>query len=139
VGFDPPCLPAAARSAKAGRVAFGHKNSAVRASVARRKAMAGKVQMIYMDPPYGIKYASNLHARGRFVARRCANNASWPPPEPLRRNSRLTVDTERPISPAASSTFPPLFRTPSMTSRSYMVRCLYRIVALLCLFFFFKA
>jgi len=25
-----------------------------------REGMAGKVQMIYMDPPYGIKYASNF-------------------------------------------------------------------------------
>ena len=33
---------------------------AVMASLARREAMAGKVQMIYMDPPYGIKYASNF-------------------------------------------------------------------------------
>jgi adenine-specific DNA-methyltransferase len=28
---------------------------AVMASLARREALAGKVQMIYMDPPYGIK------------------------------------------------------------------------------------
>jgi adenine-specific DNA-methyltransferase len=33
---------------------------AVIASLARREALAGKVQMIYMDPPYGIKYASNF-------------------------------------------------------------------------------
>ncbi|OIO91917.1 MAG: hypothetical protein AUJ92_15475 [Armatimonadetes bacterium CG2_30_59_28] len=32
----------------------------VMASLARREALAGKVQMIYMDPPYGIKYASNF-------------------------------------------------------------------------------
>jgi adenine-specific DNA-methyltransferase len=25
--------------------------------------MAGKVQMIYIDPPYGIKYASNFQPR----------------------------------------------------------------------------
>jgi adenine-specific DNA-methyltransferase len=25
--------------------------------------MAGKVQMIYMDPPYGIKYSSNFQPR----------------------------------------------------------------------------
>lgn len=30
------------------------------ASLARREALAGKVQMIYLDPPYGIKYASNF-------------------------------------------------------------------------------
>ena len=33
---------------------------AVMASLARREALAGKIQMIYMDPPYGIKYASNF-------------------------------------------------------------------------------
>ena len=33
---------------------------AVMASLARREALTGKVQMIYMDPPYGIKYASNF-------------------------------------------------------------------------------
>jgi adenine-specific DNA-methyltransferase len=33
---------------------------AVMASLARREALAGKVQMIYIDPPYGIKYASNF-------------------------------------------------------------------------------
>ncbi len=32
----------------------------VMASLARREALAGKVQMIYMDPPYGIRYASNF-------------------------------------------------------------------------------
>jgi adenine-specific DNA-methyltransferase len=29
-------------------------------SLVRREDLAGKVQMIYMDPPYGIKYASNF-------------------------------------------------------------------------------
>jgi adenine-specific DNA-methyltransferase len=33
---------------------------AVMASLSRREAMAGKVQMIYMDPPYGIKFNSNF-------------------------------------------------------------------------------
>ena len=33
---------------------------AVMASLARREALAGKVQMVYMDPPYGIKYSSNF-------------------------------------------------------------------------------
>ncbi len=33
---------------------------AVMASLARREALAGKAQMIYVDPPYGIKYASNF-------------------------------------------------------------------------------
>ncbi len=35
---------------------------AVMASLARREAMAGRVQMIYLDPPYGIKYASNFQS-----------------------------------------------------------------------------
>ncbi len=29
-------------------------------SLARREDLAGKVQMIYIDPPYGIKFASNF-------------------------------------------------------------------------------
>lgn len=33
---------------------------AVMASLAKREDLAGKVQMIYMDPPYGIKYSSNF-------------------------------------------------------------------------------
>ena len=33
---------------------------AVMASLARREALAGKVQMIYMDPPYGIQFRSNF-------------------------------------------------------------------------------
>ncbi|OPY08506.1 MAG: Modification methylase DpnIIB [Syntrophus sp. PtaB.Bin001] len=32
----------------------------VMASLARREDLAGKVQTIYMDPPYGIKFASNF-------------------------------------------------------------------------------
>ncbi|MGC9018804.1 MAG: hypothetical protein ACP5LJ_03755, partial [Candidatus Bipolaricaulaceae bacterium] len=28
-----------------------------------KEGMAGKVQMIYIDPPYGIKYASNFQTR----------------------------------------------------------------------------
>jgi adenine-specific DNA-methyltransferase len=32
----------------------------VMASLAHREGLAGKVQMIYMDPPYGIKFASNF-------------------------------------------------------------------------------
>ncbi|MFO1351535.1 MAG: DNA methyltransferase [Gammaproteobacteria bacterium] len=31
----------------------------VMASLARREGLAGKVQMIYIDPPYGIKFSSN--------------------------------------------------------------------------------
>lgn len=32
----------------------------VMASLARREDIAGRVQMIYLDPPYGIKFASNF-------------------------------------------------------------------------------
>lgn len=32
-------------------------------SLIDREMMGGKVQMIYMDPPYGVKYASNFQAR----------------------------------------------------------------------------
>ena len=32
----------------------------VMASLAQREDLAGKVQMIYVDPPYGIKFASNF-------------------------------------------------------------------------------
>lgn len=32
----------------------------VMASLARREALAGKVQMIYMDPPYGIGFSKNI-------------------------------------------------------------------------------
>ena len=33
----------------------------VMSSLAQREDLAGKVQMIYVDPPYGIKFASNFH------------------------------------------------------------------------------
>ncbi|HEV2471972.1 MAG TPA: site-specific DNA-methyltransferase, partial [Chthonomonadales bacterium] len=36
---------------------------AVMASLARREALKGRVQMIYMDPPYGIRYASNFQSQ----------------------------------------------------------------------------
>ncbi len=32
-------------------------------SLIEREMMAGKVQMIYIDPPYGVKYASNFQAK----------------------------------------------------------------------------
>ena len=35
----------------------------VMASLARREDLAGKVQMIYVDPPYGIKFKSNFQPR----------------------------------------------------------------------------
>ena len=34
----------------------------VMSSLARREDLAGKVQMIYLDPPYGIKFRSNFQA-----------------------------------------------------------------------------
>lgn len=37
----------------------------VMSSLARRENLAGKVQMIYMDPPYGIKFASNFQSEIR--------------------------------------------------------------------------
>ena len=35
----------------------------VMASLARRESLAGKVQVIYFDPPYGIRFASNFQPR----------------------------------------------------------------------------
>jgi adenine-specific DNA-methyltransferase len=35
----------------------------VMSSLARREDLAGKVQMIYMDPPYGIKFGSNFQSQ----------------------------------------------------------------------------
>ncbi|MHC1724969.1 MAG: site-specific DNA-methyltransferase [Syntrophobacteraceae bacterium] len=35
----------------------------VMASLARRENLAGKVQMIYVDPPYGIKFSSNFQPK----------------------------------------------------------------------------
>jgi adenine-specific DNA-methyltransferase len=37
----------------------------VMTSLARREDLAGKVQMIYMDPPYGIKFGSNFQPEVR--------------------------------------------------------------------------
>jgi adenine-specific DNA-methyltransferase len=37
----------------------------VMASLAEREALRGKVQMIYIDPPYGIKFASNWQTSAR--------------------------------------------------------------------------
>lgn len=34
----------------------------IMASLARRENLSGQVQMIFMDPPYGIKYSSNFQA-----------------------------------------------------------------------------
>src|SRR5918995_5906812 len=37
----------------------------VMASLAEREALRGKVQMIYVDPPYGIKFGSNWQVSAR--------------------------------------------------------------------------
>src|SRR5207237_5479106 len=37
----------------------------VMASLAEREALRGKVQMIYVDPPYGIKFGSNWQVSTR--------------------------------------------------------------------------
>ena len=37
----------------------------VMASLAEREALRGKVQMIYIDPPYGIKFGSNWQVSTR--------------------------------------------------------------------------
>ena len=37
----------------------------VMASLAEREALRGKVQMIYIDPPYGIKFGSNWQVSSR--------------------------------------------------------------------------
>src|SRR5205814_1094752 len=37
----------------------------VMASLTEREALRGKVQMIYIDPPYGIKFASNWQVSTR--------------------------------------------------------------------------
>ena len=37
----------------------------VMTSLARRENLAGKIQMIYLDPPYGIKFASNFQPQLR--------------------------------------------------------------------------
>ncbi len=41
----------------------------VMTSLLEREGMSGKIQMIYIDPPYGIKYGSNwqMHLHGRDV------------------------------------------------------------------------
>ncbi len=37
----------------------------VMASLAERESLRGKVQMIYIDPPYGIKFGSNWQSSAR--------------------------------------------------------------------------
>ena len=44
----------------------------VMASLGRREGLNGKIQMIYMDPPYGIKFASNFQPE---ILKRLAHDA----------------------------------------------------------------
>ena len=46
------------------RIVYGESRHVV-ASLLRREAMQGKIQMIYFDPPYGIKFRSNMQANSR--------------------------------------------------------------------------
>lgn len=50
----------------------------VMASLARREALAGKIQMIYMDPPYGIGFSKNVQTT---VAKPAADNPNPVPVE----------------------------------------------------------
>ena len=36
-------------------------------SLLEKEGMAGKVQMVYIDPPYGIRYGSNFHPPSRPI------------------------------------------------------------------------
>src|SRR5262249_38743262 len=66
----------------------------VMASLARREDLAGKVQMIYMDPPYGIKYGSNFQ------------------PEVGRRDVKGTRLPSLPVAPEAPSRTRQVFLRP---------------------------
>jgi adenine-specific DNA-methyltransferase len=49
-------------------------------SLARREDLAGKIQMIYMDPPYGIKFASNFQPEvGRTTVKETEENLTREP------------------------------------------------------------
>ena len=45
-------------------------------SLLEKEGMAGQVQMIYIDPPYGIKYGSNFQP---FVDKRDVKDREMPP------------------------------------------------------------
>lgn len=47
-------------------------------SLLQKEGMAGKVQMIYIDPPYGIKYNSNFQPFTNIVAVKDNNDADIP-------------------------------------------------------------
>jgi adenine-specific DNA-methyltransferase len=74
----------------------------VMASLARREGLAGKVQMIYLDPPYGIKFASNFQSeiRNRDVKDKDADP-----------NSRSGDSQSLPRHMDAGDTFVPLLST----------------------------
>jgi len=55
----------------------------IMASLAEREGLRGEVQMIYVDPPYGIKFASNWQASAR---KRTGNRHAAP--RPLQRPAR---------------------------------------------------
>ncbi len=61
----------------------------VMASLAEREALRGKVQMIYVDPPYGIKFGSNwqVSARKRDVRDGKIEDASREVEQKLRRSA----------------------------------------------------
>ena len=44
------------------------------ASLAEREKLRGKVQMIYIDPPYGIKFGSNWQVSTRTATSRTASS-----------------------------------------------------------------
>ena len=70
----------------------------VMASLARREDLAGKVQMIYLDPPYGISFASNFQPE-LVPARRQGSRAG---PDPRTRDGQSIsrhVDARSPLLP----------------------------------------
>jgi adenine-specific DNA-methyltransferase len=66
----------------------------VMTSLSRREELAGKVQMIYMDPPYGIRFASNFQpeVNNRDVKEKVAVGiriTPYPRTDPDIRNCRI--------------------------------------------------
>ncbi|OFW60369.1 MAG: hypothetical protein A2133_07260 [Actinobacteria bacterium RBG_16_64_13] len=56
----------------------------VMASLSRREDLAGKVQMIYLDPPYGIKFSSNFQPTVKQKAVKDRDNDVTREPEMVR-------------------------------------------------------
>ena len=50
----------------------------VMASLAEREKLRGKVQMIYIDPPYGIKFGSNWQVSARSETSRTESSRTLP-------------------------------------------------------------